>query len=265
MKGFVGMRIFYWAKWLRAEEEDWYGVTSGSGEVCGGALLTWRTSVLSVETLIWYCRGLWLYKECQNTDNFVCFVLFLMCSLLVVETLCGPNKTHLGSQAVGLQSLDEMLQLWLCILLYENALLPLLSASIRFTRKQHPAETSRSPELQEEGIVGILVLHYCHPGPGSGCLQWVSGSLANQYSQLPVFPSNPCGMCFAFSWLLLMSKFFFRWLDNQGPHELVKWLHSSAEGRGMRKERRGITESFGLISMQVCGSGFWLAPAEQWK
>lgn len=92
MKGFVGMRIFYWAKWLRAEEEDWHGVTSGSGEVCGGALLTWRTSVLSVETLIWYCRGLWLYKECQNTDNFVCFVLFLMCSLLVVETLCGPKK-----------------------------------------------------------------------------------------------------------------------------------------------------------------------------
>lgn len=209
MKGFVGTRTFYWAKWLHAEEEDWHGVTSGSGEVCGGTLLTWRTSVALWKHLSDTVGACGFIRNARTLDNFVCFVLFLICSLLVVETLCGPDKTHLSPQAVGLHSLDERLQLWQCVLLYENALLPLLSVSIRFTRKQHPAETSRSPELQEEGIVGILVLHYCHPGPGSGCLQWVSGSLANQYSQLPVFPSNPCGMYFAFSWLLLMSKNFF--------------------------------------------------------
>ncbi|XP_053070944.1 transmembrane protein 163 isoform X3 [Acinonyx jubatus] len=40
----------------------------------------------------------------------------------------------------------------------------------RLTRKQHSTQTSRSPELPKEGVVGLLVLHYCHPGPGGGCL-----------------------------------------------------------------------------------------------
>lgn len=79
------------------------------------------------------------------------------------------------------------------------------------------------------------------------------------------FPLTPVGCALLLVDCYWWVKIFFRWLDNQGTHELLKWLHSSAEGRGMRKERRGITESFGLISMQVCGSGFWLAPAEQWK
>ena len=47
----------------------------------------------------------------------------------------------------------------------------------RLTRKQHSTKTSRSPELQKEGVVGLLVLHYCHTSPGCGRLQWVSEGL----------------------------------------------------------------------------------------
>lgn len=58
------------------------------------------------------------------------------------------------------------------------------------------------------------------------------------------FPLTPVGCALLSVDCYWWVKIFFRWLDNQGTHELLKWLHSSAEGRGMRKERRGITESF---------------------
>ncbi|XP_064340795.1 transmembrane protein 163 isoform X3 [Camelus dromedarius] len=58
----------------------------------------------------------------------------------------------------------------------------------RLTRKQHSTKTSRSPELQKEGIVGLLVLHYCHTGPGGGCLQLLRATSEVSPSSLPGRP-----------------------------------------------------------------------------
>lgn len=184
-------------------------------------------------------------------------------NLRTVETQCGPDRTHLGPRPVGLPSLDERLSLWLCVFscmkmpypLSSLFLSGLLESSTRL--KPHEAQNYRKKALWVSWFSIIVTLALA-----VAAFSEYQGVLPINTRPLSVFPSNPCGICFAFSWLLLMSKNFFRWLDGQGTYELVKRIHSSAEGRGMRKERREITERFSLISMQVCGSGFWLAPAE---
>lgn len=108
----------------------------------------------------------------------------------------------------------------------------LLESSTRL--KPHEAQNYRKKALWVSWLSIIVTLALA-----VAAFSEYQGVLPINTHPLPAFPSNPRGNCFAFSWLLLMSKkknFFFRWSDSQGTHELVKRLHSSAKGRGYERE-----------------------------